>query len=113
MGWSIHDIGPRLRWSDVATIVRHLPASSHFQQARHPDRADLRYTDPHGELLSMVVDELVRLRMQQRGAEAPEPLLRRLRGDIVREGKQDTPVKPRRRQSAASVRERMAALYNH
>lgn len=59
----------------------------------------------------MVVDELTRLRKQMGNESAPEPLLRRLRGEHVQEEKQDAPVQ-RRRQSASEVRARIAALHN-
>lgn len=115
MGRSIHDIGPRLRWSDVKTIVQHLPPGSHFRAHLNPDQATVGpYSDPHGQLLSLVVDELTGLRHQLAGVgdQAPPPLLSRLAGDgEMSGGERDRPAPSRRRPqaSASELRERVAA----
>lgn len=108
MGRSIHDIGRRLRWSDVGTIIRHLPASSHLIRQQNPDRGDLMYLSPERELLTIVVDEVRRLRWQMRGAqEMPTPMLDALRGGA---GDKPAKKKPERERGAHSAKEARAML---
>lgn len=119
MGRSIHDIGYRLRWSDVKTIVQHLPSGSHFRAYMNPEQARVGpYADPHGQLLSMVVDELIGLRHQMAGVgdQAPPPLLDRLSGvgELANAPDQErqAPVRRRPQVSASELRQRVAASMN-
>lgn len=117
MGRSIHDIGYRLRWSDVKTIVQHLPSGSHFRAYMNPEQARVGpYADPHGQLLSMVVDELIGLRHQMAGVgdQAPPPLLDRLSGvgekTAAGESGERQPARRRPQVSSTELRARVAAL---
>lgn len=117
MGRSIHDIGYRLRWSDVKTIVQHLPSGSHFRAHMNPEQARVGpYSDPYGQLLSMVVDELIGLRFQLAGAgdQTPPPLLDRLSGvgekkDDLQERERPEVARRRPQASSSELRQRVAA----
>ena len=110
MGLSIHDIGRGLRWSDVGTIIRHLPPDSHLRAQQNPETLQVRrYQAPVTEVLSLAVDELVGLRFQLagQGENAPPPLLDRLLGADSSEEKEE----PRRppQASPSELRQRVAA----
>lgn len=108
MGRSIHDIGHRLRWSDVKTIIQHLPAGSHFRAHQNPEQAAVgQYADPHGQILTMIVDELVGMRFQMAGAgdKAPPPLLQRMQDQAVAQKREAE----KKHLSAAEIRRRVAA----
>lgn len=122
MGRSIHDIGPRLRWSDVGTIVRHLPPTSHFVRQQNPEReAAMSYGSPEAQMLSLVVDEVTRLRMTIRGVPVdawPEPLMQRLEG-VSRSGssgggvvEKQSPPRRRGAHTASEARAMLAAARN-
>lgn len=111
MGLSIHDIGRGLRWSDVGTIIRHLPPDSHLRAQQNPETLQVRrYQAPVTEVLSLVVDELVGLRFQLagQGDKAPPPLLDRLQGADAADEPEEAPQRPPQA-SPSELRRRVAA----
>lgn len=113
MGRSIHDVGPRLRWSDVGTIVLHLDhATSHFVRQQNPGQAHLLpYSAPQTRLMAEMVDEVTRLRWQLRGAdESPTPLLQRIHQQEV--APKQKPA-PRKRQTERDVRALVDAAFTN
>lgn len=112
MGRSIHDIGPRLRWSDVGTIVRHLDQStSHFIRQQNPDREHLLpFLSPQMRLMAEVVDEVARLRWALTRSEGePTPLLQRMHQQATAPQKQEPEQRRPKPKTAAEVRALVAA----
>lgn len=110
MGWTIRDIGGRLGWSDVRTILRHLPADSHFRALRNPQRASaLQFSTPMGQLTSFIVDEIRGLRYQLAGVgEEPTSLLDRIQ-EFSDQGARETESEKKKQLSPSEIRRRVAA----
>lgn len=110
MGWTLRDIGRRLAWSDVRTILRNLPADSHYRRAADPHRAAvLPFMTPMGQLTSFIVDELRGLRHQLAGLqEAPAPLLDRIQQFSDQEHP-EAEMKKKPKLSSTEIRRRVTA----
>ncbi|MEY8565209.1 hypothetical protein AALF15_01380 [Corynebacteriaceae bacterium 7-707] len=111
MGYTIRDVGSRLRWSDIATILRHRRKSRNFWAYKAPTRSRIEeFLDPQTQMMSMVVDEITRLRYQIAGAasKAPPPIMQRIRDDVKQEKREST----KKNLSPSELRKRVAASMN-